>query len=283
MRLQGKEWKLKIHYDGGIAREGALDLYDAGDSFQGLARALNLTAHAFVHAGKTKKRADPVPGVGIYIQPSQHGSFKELVTLVFHEDIAAVIGASIIVPAFWDFVRWSWSATVGTPVEPETRYVKRLVQENEELATEMAAVLEPSLEHLQRPIKREREVEIDLLKPRGEKILSLNDATLAYVARREETDTQHDVIGNVTRYNVLSGYGRFYCDEFSKIIPFEISDDVTKAQERLLTQSMGEYTRGLDGKLQFSLKYIVSVSGEIKRAYIYSVSRIPSAITEDDD
>jgi hypothetical protein len=271
--IEGKQIEIKIRYEGGIADDGVLELYDAGTSISGFARAFAITSHAFLNDGAVRKRAEGAEGAKLYIGSSKHGSFLEVITVVITSEAAKAIGLSIVAAAFWDFVKWSWSKTIGKDTEPETPYVRRLVDQNPELADELAAVLESAMQMAHRPIQQDRHIEIAVQRPKVGTILTLDSETLLYVSTRGESELIENLIGNVTRYNILSGFGRFYDDVQECTIPFDLDDAVSALEKRLLTWSMDQRIQGHDGKIALDVKAITNAKGNIKRYRVHAVRR----------
>lgn len=269
--IEGKEINIKIVYDGGIAEEGLLELYDAGTSLSGFARALAITTHALLNDGNIRKRAESIEGTKLYISSSRHDSFIEVITVVITSEAARAVGLSILANAFWDFVKWSWSKTVGKEAEPETPYVKRFTEGKPELGDEISLALETAMQQAHRPILQDKETTIDIRRPRGGSILSLDTETLAYVTTSDESDLVENQIGNVTRYNIFSGFGRFYDDTQGCTIPFDLDDSVSLDEKRLLTWSMDQRQQGNHGKLGIDVKCFTNAKGNIKRYRVFSV------------
>lgn len=268
-----KEIELRFSYDGGVASESKLDIYDAGVSIHGLSRALAITTHAFITKGILRKRAERTAGAKIYIHPPKHGSFLEIVTIVFTSEAAQAIGYSVAAAAFWDFLKWTWSKAIGSNHEPTTPYVKRIEAENETFSGAIATSLESSLEELHRPIASDHRITITVQRPRVGNILTLDKNSLDYVSTRSELELEENILGNVTKYNILSGYGRFYDDYAGKTIPFDIIPNLTGAQKRLLTWSMDQRSQDKDGKLHIDVIRVVNARNELKR-YTITDARI---------
>ncbi|MGM3217857.1 hypothetical protein ACSQ5K_24215 [Pseudomonas sp. PhalM4] len=266
-----KELNFKISYTGGSADEGLLDIYDASVSTQGLARALSITTHAFVNDGQIRKRAERVKGAKVYLHPPRKGSFEELVTIVFSDPVVQAIGGSVIAAAFWDFVKWTWSEAVGQQHRPQTPFVKRLEDRVEPLIGEIGIALESPMASLHRPIENSANMEISISRPKVGEIVRLNQATMAYVNILDEEDPEDGIIGNVTKYNILSGYGRVFVDELDKTVPFDLDEDVSADEKALLTRSSHDRNRGLDGKIALHASRVLTGRGELKRYKVFGV------------
>lgn len=264
---------IKYHY--GDATEGRLDMYDAAVSFQGFAKALSITAHAMLNDGEIRRKGNRIDGAELFINPSKKGSFEQFVTLVITNQEA--IGASVAAAAFYDLIKWTWSKTLDLIHKPETPHVRNLAERIEPFIGEMEEALEIPLEQAHRPIRQNEEVVIALKRQRVGEVIKLDSETLKSVSLKTETEITENIKGNVTRYNILSGYGRFYDDEIQKTVPFKIGEDVSSNQKQLLTWSLHHAQENQEnGKLLISAKRIHTAKGAIKR---YLVSNIAQAET----
>lgn len=268
------ELEFKISYDGGSASRGLLDIYNAGVSTRGLSRALAITTHAFLNNGEIRRRAERATGARIYISAPRHGSFEEIIRIVVADPVAAAIGTSVIGAAFYDFLKWTWSAAVGKIHEPTTPRVRRVADRIEPFLGEMAAVLETPMQELHRPIEGDREIQINIVRPRVGPIVELDVDTLAYVSTRSDTEIAENIIGNVTRYNILSGFGRFYADDEDRTISFDLGDDISAAEKELLTWSLHQRSLGNDGKILIDANRIINARGELNRYKVLAVRSV---------
>lgn len=262
---------IKYHY--GDAEQGRLDMYDAAVSFQGFAKALSITAHALLNDGEIRRKGHRLEGGELYINPSRKGSFEQIVTFVITNKEA--IGASIAAAAFYDLIKWTWSKTLDLAYEPETPHVKKLAERIEPFLGEMEEALEIPLEQAHRPIKKNPEMVIALKRQRVGEVIRLDAETLQNVSLQTESQVTENIKVNVTRYNILSGYGRFYDDSLGKTVSFKVEDDVSSTQKQLLTWSLhfAQETEGA-GKILIDAKRILTAKGIVKR---YIVSNIQQA------
>lgn len=262
---------IKYHY--GDAEQGRLSMYDAAVSFQGFSKALSITAHALLNDGEIRRKGHSIQGGELYINPSRKGSFEQIVTFVITNKEA--IGASIAAAAFYDLIKWTWSKTLDLAYQPETAHVRKLSERIEPFIGEMEEVLEVPLEQAHRPIKKNPEMVIALKRQRIGEVVRLDAETLQSVSLRTEPEITENIKGNVTRYNILSGYGRFYDDELEKTVSFKVEEDISSTQKQLLTWSM-HYAQENEGggKIVIDAQRILTAKGVVKR---YVVSRIQQA------
>jgi len=262
-----------IKYHHGDATDGRLDMYDAAVSFQGFAKAISITTHALLNEGEIRKKGNKIDGAELFINPSRKGSFEQIVTLAITNKEA--IGASVAAAAFYDLIKWTWSKTLDLVHEPETPHVKKLQERIEPFIGEMEEVLEIPLEQAHRPIKKDENVVISLKRSRVGEVVRLDSETLKSVSLTTDSETTENIRCNVTRYNILSGYGRFYVDSLDRTVSFKIDDDVSSAQKQLLTWSL-HYAQENEGggKLLVNARRVLTAKGAEKR---YLVSNIQQA------
>lgn len=259
-----------IAYHYGDAEQGRLDMYDASISFQGFARALSITAHALLNDGEVRRKGNRIEGGELFILPSRKGSFEQLVTFVITNKEA--IGASIAAAAFYDLIKWTWSKVLDFNFEPETPHVRRLADRIEPFIGEMEEALEIPLEQAHRPIKMDDGVIITVKRQRVGEVIRLDSETLQNVSLQTELEPQKDIRGNVTRYNMLSGYGRFYDDVLQRTVSFKIDDQVSSVKKQFLTWSLhhAQQTHG-SGKLLIEAKRTITPRGVVKRYLISDI------------
>jgi len=264
---------IRITYHYGDAEHGVLDMYDASVSLQGFARALAITGHALLNDGEIRKKGNRLEGGRLLITPPRRGSFEELITFIITNKEA--IGASIAAAAFYDLLKWTWSTTLDLIYEPQTPHVRKLKDRIEPFIGEMDEALESPLEQAHRPIRQNDEVVISINRPRAGELIQLNNDTLASVSLYTEPDIIH-LLGNVTRYNILSGFGRLYDDALGRTISFKVMDDVSTVQKQLLTWSLHYAQAQQGGKVYFDVQRVVSAKGTIKRYLVHAISQAQS-------
>lgn len=264
---------IKVSYHYGDAEDGRLDMYDAGVSLLGFARALSITGHALLNDGEVKKKGNRIEGGQLYISPPKRGSFEELITFVITNKEA--IGSSIAAAAFYDLLKWTWSKTLDITYQPQTPHVRKLEERIEPFLGEMEEALESPLEQAHRPIKQNEDMVVAVKRARAGSIITLDRETLASVSLRTDENVSTQT-GNVTRYNILSGYGRLYDDELEKTVSFKVLDNVPTVQKQLLTWSMHHAQTDHGGKVIFHIQKVVSAKGNVKRYLLHEISQMQS-------
>lgn len=266
-----KEITFKISYHNGDAADGRLDMYDASVSLQGFAKALSITTHALLNDGEIRKKGNSIEGARLYINPSRKGSFEELVTLAVENPVALSIGTSVIANVFYDLIKWTWSKTLDLSYEPETPQIKKLEQRIEPFLGEMEEALEIPLEQAHRPIKKFEDMVIVIKRQRVGEVIKLDADTLRSVSIKTEPDLIANITGNVTRYNILSGIGRFYDDALQHTVSFKLLEEASSSQRRRITWSLHHAQEVGKGKLRLEVRRVVSAKGVIRRYLVQKI------------
>lgn len=280
---QGDDVSVRIHFkfDGGSASDGALDIYDASIALRGMSRSLVIITHTFLHDGGVRHRADHVAGARILVHPPTRGSYDQLATIVFSAQAVADIGISVVGAAFWEVAKWSYGKVVGRDDPPETPAGRRIAERIEPTMGDLTDALEGAVRDLHRPIQEDREIELDLIRPRVGKVITFNNETLGYISQVIEGDDDLLVSGNVTRYNILSGYGRLYDDRLEQTLPFEVVPTLSRPKRILLTQSLDQSQQQRGGKLLLTAATTRDHRGEIVKYIVKDVFRhedVPGAV-----
>ncbi|TDQ73651.1 hypothetical protein [Paraburkholderia silvatlantica] len=272
--MSEKELSLIIRIEGGTADEGVLDVYDAANTIYGVARAINLVAHAFANDDEVRKKNSSAHGASVFIHSSKKGCFEEQLDIKFDEHVAEKIGASVIVNNFWDYLTWTWSHSVGIEYEPRMPRIKKISERNDLFIHEIADALESPMQYMHKSIARDKTVKIYVNRPRVGDELAFDSDTLDYVSVREEqTDTEY-ITGNVTRVNVLSQFGRLYSDVEGRVISFELKNPDDRRVRGLSLKSMQDHNEGKPGKVYLKVSKIVSAQGVVKRYIVHDILEI---------
>jgi hypothetical protein len=274
--MSDSDLKIKIKFEGGDADQHRLELYDAGVAIHGLARSMAITIHALLNDGAIRSRVKKINGAKLYIEPSRKGSWEEIVQVVIETGIATQIGPSVLSSAVWDFIKWSWAkATNLTCEEPKSRFAQKVLRNNPELETDLSMALEHPLSQFHRPIEANETMTIKITKSRTKEELIFTRETLDYVTTTEDPELETKIKGNVTRYNILTGNGRFYVDKFKKTVSFSLDSDVSSTEKQYLTQSMHRVNSGHPGKIFVDADNVTNKANETKRLVIKTVNKLP--------
>jgi hypothetical protein len=257
------ELKIKYHYQNGIADAGKLELYDAAIALRGISRASAIITHAFINE-EVRTRGDAAEGAKFYINSPKRGSFIYEASIWF----AGTVSSGL----FYDFVRYGFNEAVGKFSNDE--YYKKLNERIEPTIGELPAALESPLDEIHRPIKQDGEIKLTIMRPRGEK-LSVFDSETALYLQPHTVPAPHEISGNVTKYNSLTGWGKFYDLIERRTVSFNIDLRSSERQRSLITWSLHEHNMRRDGLLFLSANAVIAPTGKIKRYIVHNVSDKP--------
>ncbi len=258
-----------LRFEGAEADHGRLPLYDGAHSITGFARCVNLVAHSFANNEEIRQKGDNPKDVKTYIHPSTKGCFEEQIDVEFSEKLAQKIGPSVLSKNFWDYLIWSWSAAIGQDYTPVTPYVRKKESSDTPYSEDIGEALESAMIELHRVISSNPEVSISLVRLRGKEELVFNSESYKFVAKKTRSPRKIYKYGNVTKYNILSGNGRFFDEGEKRVISFKLIDHKDKENdEALAVRSMEERILGDKGKLRFYGYTISNVHGTVKLCLI---------------
>lgn len=254
------ELKVKFVYEHGAADDNRLDLYDGAKSLEGIARMLTITTHALLN-GEIRTRADTAQGAELYIQAPRSGSFIYEATIY--------LGGVITSGMFYDFLKYALNETIGrlddAPLRPS------LQDRIEPTMGELPAVLENALIDVHRPLMQSPQMQLKVTRPRGE-VLAIFDRETGLNLQPHNETLDDPVLGNVTRYNTLSRWGKLYDRSEGRVISFHLSENLTDHERSLITWSLHESNLQREHWLYF--KVIALKTASQNRTKRYSISRV---------
>lgn len=258
------EIKLKFHYEHGAADSGRLEIYDAAVALRGIARATSMATHAYLNK-EVRTRAEAAIGAKIYIETPKRGSFV-------YEAVIWTAGA-LSSGIFYDFIKYSFNESVGKIIDQEDLY-KSLEKRIEPTMGELPAALESPLEEIHRPIRQDQNIVLAVTRPRGEILAEFNTETLQYL-QPDIIPAPHEISGNVTKYNSLTGWGKFFDLIERRTVSFNIGLNSSERERSLITWSLHENNMRRPGLLYLSANAVVTPLGSIKRYIVHKVSEHP--------
>lgn len=258
------EIKLKFHYEHGAADSGRLEIYDAAVALRGIARATSMVTHAYIN-GEVRTRAEAATGAKIYIETPRRGSF------VYEAVIwtAGVLTSGV----FYDFIKYGFTDAVGK-LNQSDEYSKTLQKRIEPTIGELPVALESPLEEIHRPIRQDKRIVLTVARPRGEALAVFDTESLQYL-QPSTVPAPHEISGNVTKYNSLTGWGKFFDLIERRTVSFSISLESSERTRSLITWSLHENNLGRTGLLHLSANAVVAPTGKIKRYIVHAVSESP--------
>jgi len=258
------ELRLKFRYEHGAADTGRLEIYDAAVALRGIARASSIITHAYLN-GEIRTHGEAAKGAKIYIDTPKRGSFLYEATIW----TAGAISSGI----FYDFIKYGLNEAVGKTNNRDD-YYKALDAKIEPTIGELPAVLESALDEVHRPIRQDKEIRLMVTRPRGEELAALDSDTLLYL-QPSTIPAPHEISGNVTKYNSLTGWGKFFDLIEKRTVSFNIDLNSTERQRSLITWSLHENNMKRSGLLYLRANAVVTPTERIKRYIVHGVSDTP--------
>jgi hypothetical protein len=269
-----KDISAVLRIEGGLADEGLLDIHDAANTIYGLARAMNIITHSFANNEQIRTKAATATSVQSFIHSSKKGCFEEQIDIRFDPKVVLKMGSSVIAKNLWDYMAWAWSSAVGHDYEPTSAHLIKILKKDPELVYVMGDALETPMQKLHKAIVRDKNVTIFLCRPHVGDIIKLDKETLDYVSlRNEQTETSY-IEGNVTKFNVLSDFGRMYSDVDGKTVSFRLGHQDDRLQSLCLESMQGMVDAEEDiMKMHFKVSKVVSAQGVVKRYVVHDILR----------
>lgn len=258
------ELRLKFRYEHGTADTGRLEIYDAAIALRGIARASSIITHAFINE-EIRTHGEAAKGAKIYIDTPKKGSFLYEATIW----TAGAISSGV----FYDFVKYAMTEAVGKTNNIDG-YYKALDTKIEPTIGELPVVLESALDEIHRPIRQDKEITLLVARPRGEELAAFDSDTLLYL-QPSTVPAPHEISGNVTKYNSLTGWGKFFDLIERRTVSFNIDPNSSERQRSLITWSLHENNMKRSGLLYLSANAVITPTSRIKRYIVHGVSDIP--------
>lgn len=269
-----------IQFEGEQADSGQLDLVDSAEVLQGLAASINIITHSFVHNHEVRNRVPIRDGFNTTLTAAKKGCFELQMSVEFDGAAIQKHGPSVISAKFWDYFSTSIAVATGVKYDPKTPYGKDLCEEQPYIFDDIANNIETHLVSAHRPIWSKNAEVARLIRPRVGEQLVLNSDTLEYVKISELSDNLEYLVGNVTKYNILTGRGRAYFQKYGKTVPFFIKDITGPGQAAHLQavasmKEAAEHGIGNGGYRHFGVFAVTGSRGQIKRVIADGISEIP--------
>jgi hypothetical protein len=258
------ELRLKFRYEHGAADTGRLEIYDAAVALRGIARASSIITHAYL-TEEIRTHGEAAKGAKIYIDTPKKGSFLYEATIW----TAGAISSGV----FYDFIKYAMTEAVGKTNNIDG-YYKALDTKIEPTIGELPVVLESALDEIHRPIRQDREITLVVARPRGEELAAFDSDTLLYL-QPSTVLAPHEISGNVTKYNSLTGWGKFFDLIERRTVSFNIDPNSSERQRSLITWSLHENNMKRSGLLYLSANAVITPTGRIKRYIVHGVSDTP--------
>ncbi|WP_309293797.1 hypothetical protein [Azonexus sp.] len=130
------------------------------------------------------------------------------------------------------------------------------------------------MDEVHRPIRQDRAITLAVTRPRGEELATFDSETLLYL-QPSTVPATHEISGNVTKYNSLTGWGEFFDIIERRTVSFNIDLSSSEQQKSLITWSLHENNMRRSGLLYLNADAIITSTGQIRRYIVRGVSDAP--------
>src|SRR5699024_8282004 len=121
--------------------------------------------------------------------------------------------------ASYDSVKFTFNSAMGRIGETETKRVREIAERREPIIGQLTESVEEPLKDMHRPIGSNGNVTINVERPRSP-LIRRDSGTYEYLHEDLISDLEEGIVGNVTKYNTLSGYGRVFLDRHNRTYSF---------------------------------------------------------------
>ena len=279
-----------IGFYGSDADQHAINFYDAAQALVGFQRSLALVTH-FVINNEIITHATALEGAEIYSTPPEGGSWKTtaiVVTALWTIGTApkdSQVGH--VISSVYDYVV---SETLGVHVDYDESLGQTLEKHRaqKEQASARESQLDSLIEKCEVPIKNmhrpvvksatANEGKIVYRAPEGDRPIGppMDFFTWEYIDKSSLSDTEEELEGWVSSYNINTFKGRVYLSQFGRPVPFILAEDSRNAtQVAMITTSLNANAKDRlsdDGRRYFKAYRNVSSTGRLKGIYVVHIA-----------
>jgi hypothetical protein len=279
-----------LTFDGGIASEGRLDLYDSSVSLRGLARVLQILGE-YYSTGRIIHQA-PSSSVNVFIVPPEQGSFRQtVIASVVSTIIAAPFGvfASRVIDSWLPSENPQMSEVIkllkqqnelllkkeGLAADPQPaevqqeRNIHSHIEQNKQKLEVIRSVLASSTKDIFRPVGRSADY-VAISEGRHRRPIAVVDAdAVARLDSEKFDDNLSYITGVVNSFSRGSKTGVIFSDDLGRgtLFSFESPEKLPPGDDF----SWSQYTRN---PIRITGKVVRWFDGSIKRFVAYNCERI---------
>lgn len=263
---------IKITNRGGEADKHRIRLIDAGDMYAGLHRAMSYVALSYIH-GELVERASFESEVQIYQKQTTDNCLIHDIIVEIAKSSAAVLGAAITINVASNLITDLFKTCVKSAagISESDSKSTRVPERVEPFFDELVSKAEPHIRAIHAPIHQEETIELVV---GGSDPITLDIETKDYVSTSTPSRRSKIYTGNVSRLNLITGNGRFFCNELKRVVPFaQPADFKGSVGSRRLSWSLREKDRGHPAELRITVNEVKTRSGRIKRFIVRKVQK----------
>jgi preprotein translocase subunit SecD len=260
-----------VKYDDGRKAFDGLDMYWGAKSLTGVAQALLISIHSFVHKEIILK-APAAKGFRVVLGRSYSGSWDQMLSLVITDTQTLSLVNDLGKAALYDLLKWGLLSGVGVKYALQHRKSKKVIKELRTQVDDLQERLNATMKEVHLPIKNQG---LTVHVMGGRTLLARYDEeTLDYLETEIEKTEQVTKELAVSRFNTRTGWGRFIEEEDSLSIPFSPVYVLSKYQKAILADNLAKLAREKFETVTAVVSEVVSKEGVLKRYKLHGVTDV---------
>jgi hypothetical protein len=266
------EFKVRVTNIGGVADAHQIRLIDAAEMYQGLDRSISYILNSY-EEGRVVQKIQYQKGVEIFQRRTSDNCLThELFVLGTSQFWIGALAGGVAGNLATDLVKSVWKAAIGRLSDGEEGDFLRRHSRMEPFFDALVSKVEPYVAKGHSTVQSTETTSIEF---GAEDPMILDIESKDYVSSANRDRNSHDVVGHVTRLNLVTGNGRFYSESDQKIVPFSQSPNFKKsARSKNLSWSLRREDREQDADLELSVRGVRTANGRLKRYIVYGAKRV---------
>ena len=264
------QYNFVLKYDDGVKKFAGLDHYYGAQSLFGMSQILLISFNAFFNK-EIITQAPTAKGFRVVMGHSKKGSWEQALQLVITDPKIIAYVEDLGKNALYDLIKWALVSGVGIPVTLNYRKSRKRARELEREKDDLQEKLDDALKRAHAPIKHQG---LTLHVMSGRTVLaSYDDMTLQYLETEIFDEETEKLSVGISRFNARTGTGRLISDLDAASVPFAPIDRLSKAQNALLADSLGQVARDVFAPINVIVSRVTDANGLVKRYRLHSAFR----------
>lgn len=255
----------KIVNEGGFADLHQLRLVDAGEMYTGLHRTISYVGLSYLR-GHLVERAYYSSELKIFQRNTTKGSLlHELNILISENAFLGGLAVGVLGNHITAAVNYCIRAAAGLVEDDEYGKLPNGTERIEPFFEDLIQKIEPHVAAIHAPIQGGETIDIIL----GDDEIELDRETKEYVSSSTISRRPKSYTGTVTRLNLVTGNGRFFCNELERIVSFSQRKEFRASEEsKTLSWSLRQQDQEQPSEIEVAVREVTASSGRIKRLLI---------------
>lgn len=262
---------LSIRYEGGDAESHSIDLHQLGQSLQGMARILAVSAH-FTETGKYNKQFDTL-SVKVVAEPVEEHHCYEVTATIIRIASSGVLWSGLGTALLMAVLGYVFNRRKAEEMKHLSDALKQSIGQQAEVQERMlltieklADSLQPSIRQALSPIGQSVEsINLRRRDARGERVvLDRETKELAQVGKDHTITGPHQMSGIISELDMVSGSCKVSLESDPEVrVPAKIVDPVVGLPNNPYAQALSQITT-----ITFTAKAEIDAEGNVAALYI---------------